>query len=115
MISVAFYRKCNFNAQLSILFLYRGQDVVEKKIKWVTKLAWSTASTPETYPCEPYPQKNNNASIPPPPTSAINIKARDHCHVTECFRGGTHMNCSLNFQTKVIMSLSGYDLHLFIK
>ena len=42
---------------------------------------------------------------------------RDHCHVTDKFRGAVHEDCNLNFQlTKKVLvifhNLRGYDSHL---
>ena len=42
-------------------------------------------------------------------------KVRDHCHITDKFRGAAHWNCNINFQlTKKVLvifpiNLRGYD------
>ena len=42
---------------------------------------------------------------------------RDHCHVTDKFRGATHCNCNINLQLTqkisiIFHNLRGYDSHL---
>lgn len=48
------------------------------------------------------------------------IRVRDHCHISGCYRGAAHQKCNLDYQIvrniPVIMhNLSGYDSHLLIK
>ena len=45
---------------------------------------------------------------------------RDHCHLTEQYRGLTHSNCDLNYKDSyciptIFYNLSGYDAHFIIK
>ena len=47
-------------------------------------------------------------------------RVRDHCHVSDKFRGAAHEVCNLKYKVPkfspvVFHSLSGYDSHLFIK
>ena len=47
-------------------------------------------------------------------------RVRDHCHLTEKYRGATHTNCNLNYKfTKhipvVFHNLKNYDAYLLIK
>ena len=44
-------------------------------------------------------------------------KVRDHCHITDRFRGAAHWSCNINLQlTKKVLvrvhNLRGYDSHL---
>ena len=45
---------------------------------------------------------------------------RDHCHLSDKFRGAAHAVCNLKYMipkffSVVFHNLSGYDSHLFIK
>ena len=43
-------------------------------------------------------------------------KVRDHCHLTNRFRGAAHAECNRNYRIPVVFhNLSNYDAHLFIK
>jgi len=48
------------------------------------------------------------------------MKVRDHCHLTNRFRGTAHAGCNRNYQIPkfipvVFHNLLNYDSHLFIK
>ena len=50
----------------------------------------------------------------------INIKVRDHCHLTGKYNGAAHVNCNLNFKEPNFIplffhNLKGYDAHFIIK
>ena len=47
-------------------------------------------------------------------------KARDHCHVSEKYRGAAHWSCNVNFAMTekipvIFHNLEGYDCHLIFK
>ena len=47
-------------------------------------------------------------------------KVRDHCHVTEKYKGKAHWSCNVNFKMtkkipKTFHNLEGYDSHLIVK
>ena len=47
-------------------------------------------------------------------------RARDHCHITEKYRGATHPSCNLKFKIQnkislVFHNLKGYDSHLIMQ
>ena len=49
-----------------------------------------------------------------------NDKVRDHCHLTEKYRGAAHDYCNKRYQIPKIFpvifhNLTGYDSHIFIK
>ena len=50
----------------------------------------------------------------------VDEKVRDHCHVTETFRGAAHWSCNINLQlTKnipvIFYNLRGYKSHLIFR
>jgi hypothetical protein len=52
--------------------------------------------------------------------SEVDIKVRDHCHITGEFRGATHQSCNLNVRTSLKIPVffhngSGYDFKHFIR
>ena len=62
-------------------------------------------------------QQSNNCWVCKKIINDDNEKVRDHCHITNKFRGAAHQSCNLNFQlTKIIPvifhNLKGYDSHL---
>ena len=62
---------------------------------------------------KPFNLEPNNAGI-------IEMKVRDHCHLTGEFRGAAHPTCNLNYQIPktipvMIHNSKGYDSHFIIK
>ena len=62
-------------------------------------------------------QSSNTCSICEKLIEDDDEKVRDHCHITETFRGAAHRSCNINLQlTKKILvifhNLKGYDSHL---
>ena len=48
------------------------------------------------------------------------IRVRDHCHITDKFRGAAHQDCNINLKITnrrpvIFHNLRGYDSHLIIK
>ena len=48
------------------------------------------------------------------------VRVRNHCHLTEMYRGPAHVHCNLNFRVPkffpvLFHNFSGYDCHLFVK
>ncbi len=55
-----------------------------------------------------------------PHETKLDIKVRDHCHITGKFRGAAHQSCNLKVRTSLKIPLffhngSGYDFKHFIK
>ena len=62
-------------------------------------------------------QQSNNCSICKKLIDNDEEKVRDHCHVTDKFRGVAHWDCNINFQlTKkvpvIFHNVKGYGSHL---
>ena len=62
-------------------------------------------------------QQSNSCCICEKLIGNDNKKIRDHCHVTEKFRGSDHWNCNINFQLMkkvpvIFHNLRGDDSHL---
>ena len=62
-------------------------------------------------------QQSNNCSICKKLIDNDEEKVRDHCHVTDKFRGAAHWDCNINFQlTKkvpvIFHNVKGYGSHL---
>ena len=62
-------------------------------------------------------QQSNNCWICKKPIYNEDEKVREHCHITDKFRGAAHWDCNINFQlTKkihvIFHNLKGYDSHL---
>ena len=64
-------------------------------------------------------QQSNSCWICKKLTDNDEEKVRDHCHLTEKYRGAAHQNCNINLQlTKnvpvIFHNLRGYDSHLIL-
>ena len=50
----------------------------------------------------------------------IDEKVRDHCHISDKFRGAAHFSCNANYKISknvlvVFQNLKGYDGHLIMR
>lgn len=125
--SVAFYLHCIFDESLNKFNLYRGggdcikwfinelkclsyyvNDIVShivpmELLKDLQKYEFQIAQV--CHICEKVFQRDE-------------IKCHDHCHFIGKYRGATHQNCNVNYQTShvipiVFHNLSRYDSHFF--
>lgn len=125
--SFAYYIKCSFDNSLSKFELYRGLDAptvfvnrVEEDVrniynmylKIVKPMKKLTKSQKLEY------SNSNVCHICEKTFDKIDIKVRDHCHLSGNYRGTAHSNCNLNFKVPKYIPIFfhnlNYDNHLFI-
>ncbi|XP_053596140.1 uncharacterized protein LOC128668016 [Microplitis demolitor] len=126
--SIAFYRHCNYDNNLSKFEINRSSDCV----KWFVNKLENFAFEVEQYLKNPIPmkpldkqqQKSHDRStvchICEKTIASDQEKCYDHCHFTGNYRGPAHISCNLNYPKShvipvVFHNLSGYDSHFFIK
>ena len=133
-ISFSYYIKSfDDNVYESKLRKYKGEDAMEKFVKWIEEDVKDIANIPDVemiissdelkqfddatkcWICnEEFDDTADEKGY------KKNKKVKDHCHYTGRFRGAAHNSCNLkykkpNFIPVVFHNLSGYDSHLFIK
>lgn len=128
--SFAFYVKCNYNDDYSKLHIYRGADAAEvfsKKLDEVVLELYSTylrhvkPMLPLTKEEEKCFQDSTHCNICDKPFTPIDVKVREHCHLTgQWRRGAAHQTCNLHYKLPKFIpvffhNLINYDCHLFIK
>ncbi|XP_057324660.1 uncharacterized protein LOC130667186 [Microplitis mediator] len=126
--SIAFYRHCNYDNNLSKFEINRSSDC----IKWFVNKLENFAFEVEQYLKNPIPmkpldkqqQKSHDRStvchICEKTIASDKEKRYDHCHFTGNYRGPAHISCNLNYPKShvipvVFHNLSGYDSHFLIK
>ncbi|XP_014299058.2 uncharacterized protein LOC106693938 [Microplitis demolitor] len=126
--SIAFYRHCNYDNNLSKFEINRSSDCV----KWFVNKLENFAFEVEQYLKNPIPmkpldkqqQKSHDRStvcrICEKTIASDKEKCYDHCHFTGNYRGPAYISCNLNYPKShvipvVFHNLSGYDSHFLIK
>ena len=128
--SFSYLIKCSFDDSISKFELYRGNDAAQV---FVNRIETDLRHLYNTYLRDIKPMNRltreeqwdyDNAmvcGICEQPFTDIDIKVKDHCHITGKKRfGAAHSICNLNYKLPnfvpiVFHNLSGYDSHLFIK
>lgn len=126
--SIAFYLKCSYDNSLSHFELYSGEDCISwftKKLKEMAiKLNYIFFNKIEMRELTAEQRKHFEDSlfcyICTKPFTSVDVKVRDHCHLTGLYRGSAHQSCNLNYKDShvipvVFHNLSGYDSHFIIK
>ncbi|XP_053592981.1 uncharacterized protein LOC128667344 [Microplitis demolitor] len=126
--SIAFYRFCSYNNNLSKFELNRSQTCIE----WFVKKLECLALEVESYLKNPVAMKplsrqqkesHEQATvchICERSITSATVKCYDHCHFTGNYRGPAHLSCNINYRKSqtipiVFHNLSGYDSHFIIK
>ena len=109
------------------LKLYRGEDCVKKFCDHVIGEAHHLYQSFPEKPMKPLTPKemdryeiSERCHICFKLFKEDNLKVRDHCHYTGCYRGPAHTKCNLQYKILsyipiMFHNLSGYDAHLFTK
>lgn len=127
--SFAYYIKCSFDDSLSRLKLFRCENAAQSFIISLENDVREIYSLylKHTIPMIPLNtddtlafNQSANCFICNNPFLPLQIKVKDHCHLTGKYRGAAHQECNLNYKIPKFVpiffhNLSGYDSHLFIK
>ncbi|XP_053597646.1 uncharacterized protein LOC106693382 [Microplitis demolitor] len=126
--SIAFYRFCSYNNNLSKFELNRSQTCIELLVKKLECLALEVESylkNPVAMKPLSRQQKESHEQatvchICKRSITSATDKCYDHCHFTGNYRGPAHLSCNINYRKShtipiVFHNLSGYDSHFIIK
>ena len=107
--------------------IFKGKDCINKFIRWVLDKQKWTQQTAKKYFNKRLIMTNedeeicNNAQICWICKEELNTeKVRDHCRVTDKFRGAAHYKCNLKLRIPrklpiIFHNLQGYDCHIIFK
>ena len=105
--------------------IFKGKDCINKFITWaLDKQKWTKEITKKYFNkrlimTNEYEEIYDNSHICWISKAELNTdKVRDHCHVTDKFRGAAYNNCSINLRLPkklpiIFHNLQGYDGHNF--
>lgn len=128
--SVGLYLKCEYDDALSY-YINSGNDV--NCVEWFVLALGGIAQfiarefsnilpMNTLTPAEEFLLKDPNAvcSICDKMFDPLEVRVRDHCHLSGKFRGIAHPICNINYKVSTVVpvvmhNLSRYDAHLFIK
>ncbi|XP_051176794.1 uncharacterized protein LOC127291636 [Leptopilina boulardi] len=130
LLSIGYYLKCAFDDSLSV---YSASPIDEEDpAKWFSKELKDLSNNLDTRFKNPVPieiltpqqmaafRNDNTCHICKKKIAHGEVKVRDHCHLTEKFRGPAHQECNINYHESqtirvVFHNLSGYDAHFIIE
>ncbi|KYN28509.1 hypothetical protein ALC57_02071, partial [Trachymyrmex cornetzi] len=127
--SVGYYVRCVYDETVSIYKSYRGEDCVSWFVKELYDLAhraktifdknMAMAEFTSNVEWEQF-LNATHCHICERPFEEGDLRVRDHCHLTECYRGPAHLRCNLQYNDMYVIpiffhNLAGYDAHFIIK
>jgi len=126
--SIAYYVHCSYDESLSAYHSRRSADCVSWFVEDLKNLALRVKNVLSTnvpmvdLTSEEWEKFHSTTQchICEKPFAEDHTPVRDHCYLTERYRGPAHSNCNLNFNESfcipiVFHNLSGYDSHFIIK
>ncbi|XP_067215255.1 uncharacterized protein [Linepithema humile] len=126
--SVGYYVSCTYDNSLSSFKSYRGEDCVAWFVNELHDLARRVKTILTTVvPMADLTREESaefrstaTCHVCEKPFTPDDTRLRDHCHLTERYRGAAHSSCNLNYKDSHVIpmifhNLSGYDAHFIIK
>lgn len=127
--SFSYYIKCSFDNSLSRLNFFRGENAAQS---FISSLENNIRELYNQYlkhvvPMKPLTsdeltdfEKSDKCFICNKLFMPLEVKVKDHCHLTGNYRSAAHQQCNLNYKIPKFIpiffhNLTGYDSHLFIK